>query len=577
MVAIRLSAFGGMQPVIDTKLLPQPAAELATNCWLLDGKITGFRAPKLVHILANTSAQCVFRIPKGGTSAAEILNSDWLEFDIANTTVVPNPNSDLVDPTYYWADGVNPPGYTSNARITGSLAPLVLGIPRPSVAPTLAPAGGVSAVLETRAYVYTWVSSFGEEGPPSPSSIVTTAKVDDTWVVTLTAPGGTDTTNRDLTHVNIYRTVTSDQGVATYFFVTQLAIATTTFNDTLLSATIALNSELLSTNWTAPPDKLQGMVSMPNGMIAGWLGKELWFCEPFRPHAWPVQYQTSVSSPIIGLGVSGQTLVVCTSGFPHTATGTHPSIMVLARLGQNEPCTAQGSVVSTQTGVVYTSPNGIISVANGVAQNVSSGLISKEKWNQMLDLNRIHAAILTGAYYCFSGISEGAFEPTAFNTDAFSNGISGGAPDGAFIHLDDARLAYVKLTNSVSTLNVLTDLWSGEVLLVVAGAVFQVDLTVAALQGGYIWRSKLFQMQYLTNLGAAKIFYTNPPGISSPVGVFRTFANGVLKQEHLIPVSGEMFRLPSGYTADEYQFEIEGNLLIENVQVADTPKALREI
>ena len=50
------------------------------------------------------------------------------------------------------------------------------------------------------------------------------------------APLPADIDHRNLTHTRIYRSVTSVQGVASYFFVTELPIATLTYADTLTDA-----------------------------------------------------------------------------------------------------------------------------------------------------------------------------------------------------------------------------------------------------------------------------------------------------------------------------------------------------
>jgi hypothetical protein len=40
---------------------------------------------------------------------------------------------------------------------------------------------------------------------------------------------------------------------------------------------------------------------------------------------------------------------------------------------------------------------------------------------------------------------------------------------------------------------------------------------------------------------------------------------------------GEQFRLPSGFRCDFIQFELEGQLLIHNMQIATSARELREV
>ena len=146
---------------------------------------------------------------------------------------------------------------------------------------------------------------------------------------------------------------------------------------------------------------------MPNGMIAGWKGSELWFCEPYRPHAWPAAYSNVVEFPIIGLGVINQTLVVCTAGYPIVATGIHPDSISMSKLASFEPCMSRGSVLSIPEGVFYASPNGLVLVANGVANLVTEGLIQKDEWNNYNKVATLRATRMGSGYYAFGSERSG--------------------------------------------------------------------------------------------------------------------------------------------------------------------------
>ena len=72
-----------------------------------------------------------------------------------------------------------------------------------------------------------------------------------------------------------------------------------------------------------PRDGLQ----MANGMMAGFFGRTVCFCEPYRPHAWPEKYQVTVDSDIVALAAVGTTLFILTKGAPHWAQGSSPDAM----------------------------------------------------------------------------------------------------------------------------------------------------------------------------------------------------------------------------------------------------------
>ena len=86
-------------------------------------------------------------------------------------------------------------------------------------------------------YVTTWLTAFKEEGPPS-DPVTGNGKNDATWNLTLTAPLAADITNYNLDKVRIYRTVVS-QGATSYFFVAEIAVASTTFADNISNATVS--------------------------------------------------------------------------------------------------------------------------------------------------------------------------------------------------------------------------------------------------------------------------------------------------------------------------------------------------
>lgn len=574
MVAVKLQSFGGMIPVIDDRLLPDMNAADATNVWLYDGSLQGIRTPRNIHTLVDPDARYAYRIPKTDDTR-QFENSYWLEFTTTDTSVVKSPVRDSTDPAYYFANGAAAPGYTTMSRIVATDPNLILGIPAPSTFPGVTPAGGVSTTVETRAYVYTWVSEYGEEGPPS-SPTLATGKIDDTWAITVTAPGGGDTTDRALDLVRIYRTVTNDQGVATYFFVTEFANSTTSYNDTAGSDDIALNEQLKSTDWTAPPDDLEGLAVMANGVIAGWRENEIWFCEPYRPHAWPVRYQVSTEFPIVAMVAIGQTLVVGTQGVPYFVTGTVPDTMTLQRIPASESCVSRGSMVASPQGVFYASQNGLILASSGGVQNLTRNIISKDKWGELLNLKQLRAAILNEAYMVYCGVQEQAFEPTAFETTAFQQADDDGTRAGALIEGQNSRVGFTRLEADATVFNVMQDNWTGEAFLLRDGVVQIVDLTYDVL-GEYSWLSKVFQLDYPRNLGACKVTWDIPEGVTSPTALMSIYADGVLKQTKMLPANDQVFRLKGGFRANNYQFKIEGTLNIKGIQLASTIEELRSV
>ena len=595
MAAIKFDKFGGQIPAIDQLLLPLENSAYAENAFLQAGRLEPLAADIDIHTLANPQARYAFRIPKAQPGVDNIRDSWWLEFEDANTTVVRSPVTDLADGgRFYWANANAPPGYTTKDRIEQGLPPLVLGIPRPDTAPSIVVTGGTTPTV-TRAYVYTWVSASKEEGQPSPPALQT-GNYSGTWTVTMTAPLPADLLDRDLTHTRIYRTETATDGITVgFFFVEEIPIAQLVYADTKSGDIVASSEQMPSEDWQGPP-WLKGLTNMPNGMIAGWKDNEVWFCEPWRPHAWPAKYVVNVDFPIVGLGTIDQNLMILTSGQPYVLTGIHPEVMAMRQVQPLEPCTAQGSIVSTPNGVLYTSYNGLILIGPGGGRNLTFDIIRKDEWLRLLNLSTIHATYFMNGYYTYSGAVEGVFqtglpEPIEPNEDAFDdialpNGGEGwvqeenykGTMVGAHINLTDERLGFMTLTCNSPTYNVMLDVWTGETLVIRSAKVFHVDRREYIPRQGYLWRSKLIQTNFVENFAAAKIFFSQPlGGPPDEPTVFRYYADGKLKYTYPVQKSGGQFRLPSGFRSHFVQFELEGQLMIHNMQVATSPRELREV
>jgi hypothetical protein len=379
---INLTLFGGMQPAAADELLPPAAAAFSENTWLYNGQLIGMREPKSLHVCSLPDTSKVFRLPKDVNLPVYMYESFWMEFSNFETDVVLAPVFDDIYYRIYWASSDSTPKYNTKARILAGNPPWLLGVPAPVATPGLSIAGGVSTVQRSTSYVTTFVTAYGEEGPPSPP-VTGTGKVDATWTITIPAAVSSDLgTNRNITKTRLYRTVVSMSGTASYYLVVELtALATTqTYNDTQTDATVVKRSALESTTWTAPPSDLKGFCMMSNGVLAGWRENELWMSEPYHPHAWPASYSLTVEFPIVGLGTFGQSIVACTQGYPEVFTGVSPASMASSRLAQYLPCNSRGSILSGVDGVYYTSTHGLVLIGPGGAELVTDGFITADQW-----------------------------------------------------------------------------------------------------------------------------------------------------------------------------------------------------
>lgn len=268
-----------------------------------------------------------------------------------------------------------------------------------------------STNAESRVYVYTYVSTFGslqEESAPSPASTILT--VYGGAAVTVGTFATAPTTNYNITSRRIYRSVT---GATTdnYEFVAEIPLATTSYSDTKTSA--QLGSVLPTVGWTTPPDDLKGLVALPSGALAGFSGNTVYFSQPFYPHAWPISYAINIPFKVVGLGVYGSSVVVMTERYPHIINGGIPGAMSVERVPMLEPCVSKKSIVSNADGILYASPNGLVSIGYSNRSVVTNNLFRRDEW-QKYTPTFIQAASYDGKYvalYATSSTSSFVLSP----------------------------------------------------------------------------------------------------------------------------------------------------------------------
>lgn len=381
---LKLDNFSGISPRTGPTELQANQAQTARNVKLQSGEIRPWRKATLAYAPGLSDVHTIYKLENSSTAA-----SAWLEWT-ADVDVVPGPIADTTDFRLYYTDGVAPQKTNWNLATTNGTgtkpfpnASYKMGVPAPTGAPTLAASTGTA---ETRAYVYTYVSTFGsvlEESAPSPAASISLATTTTTVTVSAFSTAPTTAAGYNITALRIYRSVTSGTS-AQYLYVGQVAInpatgaAAGSFTDNIVAAN--LGSALVSGLYTPPPANLQGLVAMPNGILAGFTGNQVWFSEPYLPHAWPVSYMMTVGAPIVGLGVFGQTLVVCTTQTPYLITGSQPGAMSQEKVPLPEPCVSKKSIASDQYGVLYASPNGLVSIAPGVQDVISRPLFTRDEW-----------------------------------------------------------------------------------------------------------------------------------------------------------------------------------------------------
>ena len=243
--------FKGARPRLEPRLLPADAAAEAHNCWLNSGVLKPL--PELAAIQAN-GADVVL---PAGTRSIYRLDDRWLAW-ADDVDAVPAPVRSDTDKRLLWTgEGSGAGAYArqtstvimQGAGFTGPGSPPSrrLGVPAPANAPDVAlgafTAEAADTPPESQAWVYTYVTDLGEEGPPSPPSAVQARGFNDdgsTRPATIT----TDAGPTGAFHVNrkrIYRST----GAATYQLVAERPVAERAYTESVLTARLGAGTRVL--------------------------------------------------------------------------------------------------------------------------------------------------------------------------------------------------------------------------------------------------------------------------------------------------------------------------------------------
>jgi hypothetical protein len=210
--------------------------------------------------------------------------------------------------------------------------------------------------------------------------------------------------NYNVTHRRIYRST-----AGSFLFVAEITSATTSYEDTKLAED--LGEEVPSLTWLQPPAELKGLINMPNGMMAGFKGRDVYFCDPYHPHAWPAQYQQSLDYPVVGLGRMDTTLAVLTTGSPYIIQGSHPDSMTVVKSDLEQSCVSKRSIVGFNGAVIYASPDGLVMLSTSGSKVITEQYFIRAQWQALFKPDSIHAYQHDLKYVGFydNGVTQGGF------------------------------------------------------------------------------------------------------------------------------------------------------------------------
>jgi len=545
MTGFKLQTFSGQAPKVYARLLPDDMAQVATNCRLDSGRLEPWKE--------NSSSSITFAT--GSISAAtksiyKHSSSVWIasnsEIDVARSPIAEDPHERI-----YITGGSSGFPQMTTAQIVGNSTYYRLGIPKPAdlTSVTLSPAasGNVDTeVPQSRSYIFTYISYYGEEGVNCDAEAAQVVDVHTDQTVVLNFPPN-PSGSYNLLKKRVYRTDAN----GTYRFVGDVGIATDTFSDAVLD--VNLGEEIPTITFDAPADDVSadhpegpmlGLVSMPNGIFAGFAGQTVFFSEAFQPHAYPDEYKLTVKSDIVALAPLNTGLLVLTKEKPAIIQGLDPSSMSMMEVDSSLSCVAKRSVVDMGEFVMYSSPDGLVMATEGGLSLVTEQTFTRDQWQEYTP-SSIVAFQWEGHYVAF------------YNNGAESKGFIFDPRGGknSFVKLDFYATAG------------FNDLESDSLYLVVGGSL--VVFAEGSSNENFTWRGKKFYNPRPINPAVAKVECDS----YSPNPTFKLYADGELKHTQTV-TNSNTFRLPSGYKANEFEIELSGSVPINEVCVYESSEEI---
>ena len=382
-----------------------------------------------------------------------------------------------------------------------------------------------AADVRSRAYVYTYVSASGEEGPPSPVSNI--VDVGFGQQVDLSGMSVGPAGSYDIQDKFIYRAEDGD-----YQFTGEVVLAVTIFADTVEEAD--LGEILPSTEWLAPPTDMIGMIMLKNGIGAGFTGKDLYLSEPYQPHAYPERYRQTTDYAIVAIAGVGTDIIVATEGTPEAVTAYDPGTASSNKIEfeGTGACVSKRSMVDMGNIAMWAAPDGIAAVGAGFAKIITRGLLDPDDWKAFTP-SSIHAYRWRGRYVGFydTGVVQGGFifDPRQGEEN--------------WILLDDyATAGYYD--------EVVGDLYLqiGDDIVLFNGGTASLDQT---------WKGGLHRVTS-ASFSVGKVEANGYPVTLSLI------SDSVTRHTETV-ADGEPFRMPNNYLADEHEILLGGYIATELV------------
>lgn len=563
MQKIILADFKGTLPRRDPRLIPEGVAAGAVNTRLDTGVLRAMRAPKEIGAVVGDMPRRVF--------SARARDSYERRYFFSTVTVSSLIRSPLVneqlDRWYLFEEGRHPKVMTFDDAGTDQTGAARLAVPIPRSAPVLkGPTDQqIDPLRETRVYVISYVTEWGEETSISPAATIivpTDASVEVSGFYSQTEK----LEGREFKSVRIYRTVYGQQS-AQLFFVADVPYGEESFVDDIPPAQVALNVTFPTPN-DPPPQGLTGTRLHPSGALVGFRGRDVFFSRPYRPHAWPEEWILTLEDEIVGLEVFNNQVMVMTRGRPVVLYGDSPASMGKMVFPAALPCYSHRGIVGSLEGVYYPSHDGLVLLSANGPQIVTAGVLAPDQWRRDYLTDDLVATRNSTQYVAVS-----PSKSTGFVLDQTGEGL--------FVH---------KLSSFPRFADFHIDHWSGDVLCLQGFQVLEWEPPTGQ-EVNYRWLSREYYHTVPQTYAVVQAEFAVKPeayegelmGVPADASadwdkeiVFRAYADGRLVAD-LALRPGEIGRFPRQGKGKVWQFELIGQCPVYSVGIADNPRGLVDV
>lgn len=522
----------------DPMLLPDTASVIARNLAPLRGDLRPLRAGEPVASVP-ADRQTIYRM--GDETPSRALH--WLSWP-AEVSVVPGADPlDTSELTLFSGSGT--PKWVDNTFALASApypaATRELAVPRPSSAAVVARTATGAGDEETRFFTYTWVNERGWESAPAPTTSFV-MRPDD--AVTVSGFASVPAGNYGINRRRLWVSQTGTSGGTEFFLHSEQAIGTAAH---VVAANASLQADALeTTGWLPPPADLHHLTAVAAGMLVGLVGKTIRACEPGAFYAWPPQFERALPNKPLAVAVWRENVLALTTGAPVLMMGGDPESLMAsdAPIPLNQGLASTRSVVSFSHGAAWASEDGLCYVGDTANAIVTEGIILPRDWAAMNPASII--GVQWERYYL------GSYDD---GTGRKGFLIDPRAPDGIYFHDIGFDAAWYDKRLATTFVKVGTQV---------------LEWDAAATKLTATWRSKEFRLTMPANLGCVEVTMREGPA------TVRVWADGVLRDTRTLTASGQ-YGIPSGFTADFWQVEVETTGAVQGVVLAESFEELSQV